>query len=184
MAGFKLEVTDSGQTYKALKRNITLNEFDDQIEALNIGLGSGPDNLRFSADLDTVNHVLADGEHTENIVDVPVQCLDDVLVDRIPVVIKIDVEGFETKVVEGATKALAATELLAVIMELNGSGARYGFDEDELHQYILSFGFDTYSYDPSNRKFSSLESGTNRTGNTLYLRDTSEVCARINEVSN
>ena len=157
-------------TFKALSRNIALNEFETQIEAMNIGLGSETGNLQFSADQDTVNHVLAEGESARQFVDVPIRTLDNVLVGREPVVIKIDVEGFETKVIEGAQKTLASPTLQAVIMELNGSGARYGFDEGTLHLKMLSFGFEAFVYKPEERICSSLERTSNKMGNILYKR--------------
>lgn len=157
-------------TFKALTRNILLNEFETQIETMNIGLGSEPGNLQFAADRDTVNHVLAEGESARQIVDVPIRTLDDVLAGREPVVIKIDVEGFETKVLEGAQKTLANPTLRAVIMELNGSGARYGFDEEALHQTMLSFGFETYNYRPDERALDAMYGKRHMSGNTLYFR--------------
>jgi len=138
---------------------------------MNIGLGSEPGNLQFSADQDTVNHVLAEGESAGQIVEVPIRTLDDVLAGREPVVIKIDVEGFETKVIEGAQKTLANPTLRAVIMELNGSGERYGFDEEALHQRMLSFGFETYAYRPEERAVDSMDGRRHMTGNTLYSRN-------------
>lgn len=156
--------------FKALTRNIVLNEFETEIEAMNIGLGSEPGNLQFSADQDTVNHVLAESESARQIIETPIRRLDDVLAGREPVVIKIDVEGFETKVIEGSQETLANPKLRAVIMELNGSGARYGFDEEVLHQRMLSFGFETYVYRPDERAFESIDGKRHMTGNTLYLR--------------
>lgn len=157
-------------TFKALTRNIVLNEFETEIEAMNIGLGSEPGNLQFSADQDTVNHVLAESGSARQIVDVPIRTLDDVLTGREPVVIKIDVEGFETKVIEGAQKTLANPTLRAVLMELNGSGVRYGFDEDALHHGLVSFGFEACAYRPDKRAFDFMDAKRHMSGNTLYLR--------------
>ena len=157
-------------TFKALSRNIALNEFETKIEAMNIGLGSESGCLRFSADQDTVNHVFAEGEPAGQIVEVPSRTLDDVLAGREPMIIKIDVEGFETEVIEGAKNTLRSPKLRAVIMELNGSGKRYGFDEEVLHQRVLSFGFEAFVYDPEERVCSSLETTTNKIGNILYKR--------------
>jgi len=55
---------------------------------------------------------------------VPVRTLGAVLDGRSPALIKMDVEGFESAVLAGAERALADPALLAVIMELNGSGVR------------------------------------------------------------
>ncbi len=55
---------------------------------------------------------------------VPVRSLGAVLDGRSPALIKMDVEGFESTVLAGAERALADPALLAVNMELNGSGVR------------------------------------------------------------
>jgi FkbM family methyltransferase len=49
-------------TYRRLKKNISVNGLDEHVEALNVGVGPKPGKLRFSADADTVNHVVSDGE--------------------------------------------------------------------------------------------------------------------------
>lgn len=156
--------------FKALSRNVALNEFETKIATMNIGLGSGAGKLRFSADQDTMNHVLKEGESARLIVDVPILPLDAVLGGREPVLIKIDVEGFESKVIEGAQKTLANQTLRAVIMELNGSGARYGFDEKVLHNTMLSFGFEACVYNPKSRQLMK-KSDCSSSGNTIFIRD-------------
>lgn len=157
-------------TFKVLKQNVLLNELDDQIEVMNIGLGSKEENLKFSTEQGTTNHVLNKEENTKQSVKILVRSLDDVLDGRIPKIIKIDVEGFETKVIEGARKTLANPNLLAVIMELNGSGAYYGFDEDILHKKMLSLNFNSYIYEPRKQKLISLKNKKNQKNNTLYIR--------------
>lgn len=47
----------------------------------------------------------------------------------------------------------------------------YGFDEEELHQKLLSCGFRTYSYIPSTKKLINLSGQKNSNKNTLYLRE-------------
>ena len=59
---------------------------------------------------------------------------------------KIDVEGYETPLLEGAVNTLKNEELCAVIMELNGSGGRYGFDEAEILSMMAHYGFKIDSY--------------------------------------
>lgn len=167
-------------TFERLKDNIHLNGMSDHITALNIGIGEKEGVLRFTSDLDTVNHVLSDDEaNNTSFSEVPVHQLDDVLSEVEPVMIKIDVEGFETNVIKGAEAVLAKPSLLAVLMELNGSGDRYGFDENELHAKMLSYGFAPYEYCPLKREIISLNGKNNDSGNTLYLRNIEGVMQRI-----
>ena len=84
--------------------------------------------------------------------------------------IKIDVEGYETPVLEGAQKTLEKHELNAVIMELNGSGSRYGYDEARILELMFSYGFKTYSYNPLARKLINLDGKNLNEGNTLFIQ--------------
>jgi len=97
--------------------------------------------------------------------------------------IKIDVEGFETKVVNGGEQTLRSPELLAVIMELNESGNRYGYDESSLVARMIDFGFETASYDPFNREITSLNGKCLTSGNTLFIRNKDEIQSRIEQAS-
>jgi hypothetical protein len=94
-----------------------------------------------------------------------------VLDGRPPTLIKLDVEGFETEVPAGAQLALADPGLMAVMMELNGSRVRYGFDEDALHRELLGRGFATCLYRPLVRVLEPLHGARSGSGNTLNVRN-------------
>jgi len=80
---------------------------------------------------------------------------------------------------EGASNVLRNKQLNAVIMELNGSGERYGYDENLILQMMLDLGFKTYSYDPLKREILELHGKNLNSGNTLFLRDEAEVRKRL-----
>ena len=170
-------------TYEHLLDNIHLNRMEDRVRALNIGLGPQEGTLRFSSHLDTMNHVLAEEETDVSALEVPVRPLDAVVGAEEPAVIKIDVEGFETEVILGSASTLARGSLLAVIMELNGSGRRYGYDEAPLHKTMLDHGFQTFSYRPFTRELTALNSTNAASGNTLYLKNAEQVAERVNSAS-
>jgi hypothetical protein len=127
----------------------------------------------------SVNHVLAEGESADDAMEGAVRTLDAVLDGRSPTLIKLDVEGFERAVLAGAGRALADPGLLAVIMERNGSGARYGFDEDALHWDLLGRGFETFRYRPFERVLEPLNGARSGGGNTLYVRDAVRLGERV-----
>jgi FkbM family methyltransferase len=166
-------------TFGWLMRNVAINGLGDRVRALNLGLGRGEDRLRFTGGRDTVNHVLAEGESADDAVEVPVRALDAVLEGQRPTLLKIDVEGFESEVLAGAERALTDPALLAVIMELNGSGARYGFDEAALHRDMLARGFETFRYRPFERALEPLRGARSGSGNTLYVRDSGRLAERV-----
>ena len=60
--------------------------------------------------------------------------------------LKINVEGFETEVINGGNKVITNKELKAVIIELNGSCSKYGCVEKNINNYLLSLDFLPYFY--------------------------------------
>lgn len=166
------------KTFAHLLDNIRLNDIEDLVSAKNTAIGAAEGTVRFTASLGPENHVLANGKPAAEAISVPLSTLDRELADLPVTVMKIDVEGFETEVVNGAGSVLGAPSLLAVIMELNGSGARYGFDESALHARMLEFGFRPARYKPMERAFEPLRE-RNAIGNTLYARDLEELLERV-----
>lgn len=157
-------------TYEKLIENIRLNHLEDEVTCLNMGLGDKTGTLSFSSDMDTVNHVLVSGELSQNPINVQVSTLDEVLGDNSPALIKIDVEGYEFPVLEGAMKTLSQKSLMAVIIELNGQGSRYGFDEAGILPKMFNLGFQTYSYNPFNRILTELKGKNLHSDNILFIR--------------
>jgi FkbM family methyltransferase len=166
-------------TYSQLLDNINLNCIGERVVALNIGIGEESGFLHFTAGLDTVNHVVAKSEKGIESIRVKIERLDDVLSNFEPKIIKIDVEGFETNVIAGADRVLSRKSLMAVIMELNGSGERYGFDENRLHRTMLKYGFRPFRYLPFERRLVALDGQSFYSGNTLYIRNVEEIQVRL-----
>lgn len=167
-------------TWRFLRDNINLNAINDRVVAHNLGIGKEDTLLYFTEGLDTVNHVATDTDMTDMpTCEVKVVRLDNIVGNRCPKLIKIDVEGYETNVIAGAEKILENPGLEAVILELNGSGNRYGFDETAVHQRMLDFGFTTWIYDPLKRKLIALGGQNRMAGNTLYLRNLASVRERV-----
>lgn len=156
-------------TFSHLLENVKLNAIESKVECLNLGLGKDKGTLKFSAGKDTMNHVVTESE-CECHIEVDVKTLDSVLDERIPTIVKIDVEGWESNVVAGAETLLARENPLAIIMEF-GLGKRYGFDERKLYQKIIDYGFRKASYSPFERKLTSSEDTEFTGGNILFIRE-------------
>lgn len=166
-------------TFSRLLDNIHINNLGGRVIALNIGLSDKESELVFSADKNCMNHVIADGEQSDDVVKVRVSRLDTILKGKSPSILKIDVEGFEASVLNGAEDVLGNPSLHSVVMELAEGGAKYGFKDDDILNKMKKFGFSTYSYDPFGRKLISLEGKKNQSGNTLFIRNRDLVEERI-----
>jgi FkbM family methyltransferase len=155
-------------TFRLLEDNLQINGLNGKVKALNMGLSSTIGSLKFTKSLDSVNHVATNTDI--DLIEVSVDTLDNILLpDMSPHILKIDVEGFETEVLLGAKKTLNDINLKAIIIELNGSGNRYGYDEIKIHEMLIDFGFNIYTYDPFTRNLAI----SNEIGNlnTIYIRD-------------
>jgi len=138
----------------------------------NIALAGQPGRIRFTLSLDTQNHAVPmDGAPVEmESIEVPVERLDDLCRHRSPILIKIDVEGYEPHVLEGAREVLQSADVWAVIIELNGSGTRYGWNDDDTAQMLLDRGFSMVEYDPFRRMLTTRPIRRRDPGNVIFVR--------------
>ena len=157
-------------SFALLQDNLHLNRLDGMLHPLNLGLAAQAGRLSFTTGKGAANGVAIPGRppagHT---VEVDVLPLDALTADFPPAMLKIDVEGYEHEVIAGAARTLAHPGLLAILIELRGHGARYGFDEDTIHRALLDAGFQPYSYTP--HTLSPLPGINRLAGTTLYLRN-------------
>ena len=133
----------------ALAKNIRLNGLGDQVSLQAVTLGASVGELAFSTGQDTTNHVISEKGQSHHRVR---QTTADLLFsEERPLAMKLDVEGYEAAVLAGARATLADPSLKSLIVELNGSGSRYGFDDQQTHRSLLECGFIAYNYDPTSR---------------------------------
>lgn len=166
-------------TYDKLILNILVNQISDKVIAYNKAVGNINGIINITNDYDTTNHIIINNENKENIVKVSICKLDDIIKEKNPVLIKIDVEGYETEVLEGAKNILKNDTLKAIIIELNGSGKRYGYDEKNIHDKLVNLGFEPYNYLPFTRKL--LKANAFGNNNTLYVRNIDFVNQRMTD---
>lgn len=155
-------------TFKNLKRNVIVNQLEDQVECHNIGLGASDETLRFVSSRDTTNRVATEQDQGSDFIDVPVRRLDAVLANAQPALIKIDVEGWEAEVLKGMPEQLAQPNLAAIIMETNSNSGRYGCEgENEVITTMAAAGFKPCTYDPFGRAL--VKGGSDE--NTIFVRN-------------
>ena len=166
-------------TFRHLKHNVAVNDIESFVELQNAGVGKEKGRMSFTSGFDTMNHVITDPSNSNpGTIQVDIVALDEVLGNRIPTLIKIDTEGFEMAVLEGADSTLKHSSLLAIIVELNGSCHRYGMNEKDIHEFILRYGFIPISYNPFERSYSK-KNLFNPNGNTIYIKNETETGNRL-----
>lgn len=152
------------KTYQRLRRNINLNDISFLVDSRCCAVGKSHGLIKFSSDMDTTNQVV-DGNYLGNLIEVPVKSLDHLLEELQPTLIKIDVEGFEPEVIEGARKTLALDCVLAVLLETVNS---------KIEEILRESGFEPACYDPFQREL-KISANNHLSSNYLWIRDLSQI---------
>jgi FkbM family methyltransferase len=160
-------------TYQRLEANVLLNQIEGSVVTRNAAVGATSGFLQMTSTLDVTNHVTANIGVGEPVFAVT---LDDDLVET-PILIKIDVEGYEFEVLRSASRHLADPRLRAIIIELNGAGSRYGHQDKTIHALLEAAGFSACIYEPISRTLSDARGG--KTDNVLYCRDIASIESRL-----
>ena len=170
-------------TAQRLRDQIQINDIASSVEIRNIGIGDKQETLFFTNNQDTTNKVSLEGERDGTTL-VSVSTLDAELSGLNQYFIKVDVEGFEHNVIEGAFKILSSGNVSALIIELNGSGEFFGYADEDIHQKLLGFGFFPVSYQPKNRTITPLSGLKKNRGNTIYIRNILQMSERCKSAPN
>ncbi|MCZ4343147.1 FkbM family methyltransferase [Sphingomonadaceae bacterium G21617-S1] len=160
-------------TFASLQANLRLNNLTN-VTALNCGLASIDGEIRFTTSLDCMNRVAREDDCGPTQI-VPVTTIDKICEDRVPDIIKIDVEGYELPVLKGGIDTIASPNLQAIIMETNGSGSRFGVDDHELFEIMHYNGFSPHVYDWRRRELLAAPAGAR---NTIFVRHSAELSAK------
>lgn len=180
---YTISIEPISSTYRSLIQNIAINNLENLTEPYQLAIGENASVLEMTSNRDTTNHIV---EITDNIesdkILVNSNSLDNLINKRSVSCLKIDVEGFENEVLAGAKHTLFQESLQAIIIEINGNCNRYGVSEDQIHNKLVQYNFQPYSYNPLNRQLTRLS--THRVeGNTLYIKNFEEVMNRIRKAS-
>jgi FkbM family methyltransferase len=150
-----------------LKRNIAINELEGLVTVHECALGPTICEVPFTLGLDTVNKVAAAND--KNVRIVHQEQLDNLIGVSQPIMIKMDVEGYEEEVLQGA-KALLANPCLKVI-ELETV-------TPEINRMMLSNHFERAYYNPFSRHLDRKPVEW-KSSNSLYIKDWPVVEARL-----
>lgn len=161
------------KTFRHLQQNVNINEINSLVDCLCCAIGKENGSVKISSDKDTMNKVIY-GEYLGESLEVPVKALDDLLNSLNPTVIKIDVEGFEEEVIQGALSILESTSLLALLLETVSP---------KTENSLLNAGFIPASYNPFTRELFTPPKVNYKSNNYLWIKNQEKVSERCQKSS-
>lgn len=155
-----------GGTMNILRRNVELNAIEGLVDLHQQALSHADHDLWFSTGMGTENHVLANPEPGSVLLHGTT--LDRAMNGAVPIAFKVDVEGYEPRVLAGAEATLASPELRAIEAETVTDGMERSF---------AAHGFVRRYYDPFTRRL--CDAPVSMANNSLYIRDEAFVAERL-----
>jgi FkbM family methyltransferase len=163
------------RTAQSLRRNVDVNRLSENVHVQQCALGSENGSAQFTVGLDTMNHISAAGspDSPRETQVVEIQRADDAMAGLEPAFMKIDVEGHEDAVIDGAQHILAGPALKVVEIETVTAHTAGRLREH---------GFETFCYDPFARALVRQPKGNAR-HNTFFIRDLDFVRQRLSSAT-
>jgi FkbM family methyltransferase len=159
-------------TAQHLRNNIAINHLDASVTVHEYALGESQGTVSFTVGKDTMNKISnSDGA---NLRIVRQEKLDAITRDVAPLMIKMDVEGYEEQVLTGATQLLMSPGLKVIELETVSEKSRL---------MLIKSGFEQVYYDPFTRQLSPTAFASNGS-NALYIKDFKFVQARLKQARN
>lgn len=165
---------------KALQYNVSLNQADHAITVLPYALSDAPGRAELTLSLDGANHLIPASSDPEGTEAVDVRRLDDVLADyaawlssKKQLVLKIDAEGYDHKVLEGSSGILEQFHPVVVVETWAGGNA--------VRVLLSRHGYRVYRYDIERRRLVEYPQDWAGQANFLGIADVSlsAVTARL-----
>jgi FkbM family methyltransferase len=165
-----------------LVSNLALNDLSESVAVVDAAVSDTSGEATFEVlGRDVLNRLAPGGglpgDGAGSSITVPVTTLDE-LVDDPPALIKIDVEGSELRVMQGARRLLASGDRAPVLLfEQEGHGVHFGITQANVRDFLAEFGYGIYLLDGHLTPWAS--DALPPTPNVVASRDVTAVRARL-----
>lgn len=165
-------------TFDGLIKNISLNGLEHLAEPWKVAVSDTDGTLPFSTGEHATNRVLF--EDRPDVIMVEAKTLDTILDGRVPVLIKMDIEGYEHNALLGAEKTISADGCKAMIIEFSNMGECYGYGNNATHELLTAYGFQPFLYRYQTKELIPFDPLRTRFEfNMIYIKDVAFVNKRI-----
>lgn len=168
-----LALEPSSVASRRLAENVALNGLQDRVAVLKEAAGAEVGTARLTVGRDAMNSVTSDAGASSE--EVPMTSLDNLMLQRPHgsiALIKIDVEGWELEVLQGATELLRQHRP-ALIVEVN--------DPAGLSELAEKIGYRPVVYLPDSNRLTSATGGFSRGANAILVADIAMADERLQE---
>jgi FkbM family methyltransferase len=164
--------------FEGLLKNIEVNQIQNLVEALNVAVSDKEGMVPFTSADHATNRILY--ETRDDIVQIKATTLDNILNSRVPVLMKLDIEGHEHNALLGATNTLASLNCKALVIEFSNTGEYYGYGNIATHQLLTGYGFKPYKYNYQKKQLIAFDPlATHFEFNMIYIKDEDFVNDRL-----
>ena len=164
--------------FKGLLKNIEINNIQSKVEAWNVAASDINGYLPFTTADHATNRILY--EDRPDIVQVEAKTLDSILNGRVPILMKMDIEGHEHNALLGADNTLSATGCKALVIEFSNTGEYYGYGNIATHKLLTGYGFKPFKYNYREKQLVSFDPlSTYFEFNMIYIKDEDFVKDRL-----
>ncbi len=166
-----------------LESNLALNDLARTVSVVDAAVSDTSGEATFEVlGRDVLNRLAPGGATTGNdgrsSITVPVTTLDELVGGDPPALIKIDVEGSELKVMQGARQLLSAGDPAPVLLfEQAGHGVHFGITQADVRDFLHGFAYGIYLLDGHLTPW--LSDALPPTPNVVACRDLAAVRARL-----
>jgi len=165
-------------TFNGLIKNISLNGLEHLVESWNVAVSDIEGALPFTSSEHATNRVSY--EDRPDIINVEAKTLDTILDGRVPLLMKMDIEGHEHNALLGADKTISADGCKAIVIEFSNTGEYYGYGNNATHKLLTSYGFKPFKYNYQKKELTSFDPLlTHFEFNMIYIKDETFINQRI-----
>lgn len=164
-------------TFKYLNENVHLNKFSN-VNLINSAVGANKGSIQFSniKASDDQNKVLS--QHSDGI-EVRIDTLDNLLGAKTNIdLLKIDVEGYEKFVLEGAPLTLHKTDIVFFESWEKHFGG-YGYSTTEIMEILKSYGFEVYKLNSNTITPLPMSYKSLQCENLVAIKDPTRFCSNF-----